>query len=297
EVQSDDYYPFGLAFNSYQSGLKNDYLYNDGAERQDDLDLNIDLTKYRAYDPAIARWWQVDPKADFEDLVSWSPYNYSYNNPIRWNDPDGDCIPCQISGLVTATTATVSKYVEIGKQGVAPAQRLSSGTSGSVPSQAGMDSRTSATMRTIGTVNDINTVAQTGKQLSQEIVKDSGSTMNTTGDVIATAGLVVNAIPGGQVIGTGMVGLGEGMSAAGAIMEAVVDASNGNYSNAVGTALIEGTTGAASGAVNKLKGSGAIDNLSQSILLGINKAVEQIGYFINGEVDKQNQPKVEGEIK
>lgn len=37
-VQTDDYYPFGLAFNSYQSGLKNDYLYN-GKELQNELDL------------------------------------------------------------------------------------------------------------------------------------------------------------------------------------------------------------------------------------------------------------------
>lgn len=45
------------------------------------------------YDPAIGRWWQVDPKSDFGDMVSWSPYNYSFNNPIRYNDPFGDCPP------------------------------------------------------------------------------------------------------------------------------------------------------------------------------------------------------------
>jgi RHS repeat-associated protein len=76
------------------SGDKNKYLFNDGAERQEDLGLNIDLTKYRAYDPAIGRWWQIDPKADVDNLVSWTPYNYSYNNPIRWNDPLGDCPDC-----------------------------------------------------------------------------------------------------------------------------------------------------------------------------------------------------------
>jgi RHS repeat-associated protein len=75
------------------SGDKNKYLFNDGAERQEDLGLNIDLTLYRAYDPAIGRWWQVDPKADLDVLVSWTPYNYSFNNPIRWNDPLGDCPP------------------------------------------------------------------------------------------------------------------------------------------------------------------------------------------------------------
>jgi RHS repeat-associated protein len=64
-------------------------------ERVFDLGLNIDLTKYRAYDPAIGRWWQVDPLADEEDFTSLTPYNYSFNNPIRYNDPYGDCPKCK----------------------------------------------------------------------------------------------------------------------------------------------------------------------------------------------------------
>src|SRR5690606_34949140 len=69
---------------------KNRYLYNDGSERIDDLDLGVDMTKFRVLDPAIGRWWQVDPKADFESLVSWTPYNSMLNNPINYNDPLGD---------------------------------------------------------------------------------------------------------------------------------------------------------------------------------------------------------------
>jgi uncharacterized protein RhaS with RHS repeats len=51
----------------------------------------VDLTKFRVYDPALGRWWQVDPKTD--DLASWTPYNYGFNNPVRFNDPMGDCPP------------------------------------------------------------------------------------------------------------------------------------------------------------------------------------------------------------
>ena len=101
-IASQDYYPFGLTFNNYQkeNSLKNLYLYNKGAERQDELDLNVDATKYRVYDPAIDRWWQVDPLADQGDLVDWTPYNYGFNNPVRYNDPEGDCPVCAIPIIV-----------------------------------------------------------------------------------------------------------------------------------------------------------------------------------------------------
>lgn len=89
-----DYYPFGLAFNSYQreNSVFNKYLYNAGSELQDDLGLNVFETYYRMLDPALGRWWQVDPKVD--DFYDWTPYNYAYNNPSTKNDPKGDCTEC-----------------------------------------------------------------------------------------------------------------------------------------------------------------------------------------------------------
>src|SRR5690606_36594967 len=114
-VQADDYYPFGLSFNSYkrENSIKNRYLYNDGSERIDDLELGVDMTKYRVLDPAIGRWWQVDPKA--EVTYDMSPYVSMENNPILNNDPDGDCIPCEAIKLIT-------KYAAIASQANAPAQ-------------------------------------------------------------------------------------------------------------------------------------------------------------------------------
>jgi len=41
----------------------------------------------RFYDPSISLWTSVDPLADF--APDWTPYRYSFNNPIRYTDPDG----------------------------------------------------------------------------------------------------------------------------------------------------------------------------------------------------------------
>lgn len=88
-IQSDDYYPYGLTFNSHrrENSLPQHYLFNNGSELEGELDLGWYNTIFRNYDPRIGRFIQIDPLADFFPGIT--PYSFAFDNPILYNDPDG----------------------------------------------------------------------------------------------------------------------------------------------------------------------------------------------------------------
>jgi len=61
-----------------------------------ELDSETGLYNYgaRYYDPSLSIWLSVDPLADL--MPGWSPYSYTFNNPINFTDPTG-AIPYSIT--------------------------------------------------------------------------------------------------------------------------------------------------------------------------------------------------------
>jgi RHS repeat-associated protein len=86
-LEKNDYYPFGLKHNANVISFGDSsysYQYN-GKEYQKETGWSD--YGARMYMPDIARWGVIDPLA--ETSRRFNPYNYAYNNPISFIDPDG----------------------------------------------------------------------------------------------------------------------------------------------------------------------------------------------------------------
>ncbi|MCB0453660.1 MAG: hypothetical protein KDC94_12410, partial [Aequorivita sp.] len=108
-LEEDHYYPYGLKHKGYSGShlvfeglgpgtgvtltpvnpfLGDTYKYKFGGKEYDDT-FNINTYDFgaRNYDPALGRWMNIDPLA--EQMRRHSPYNYAFDNPVYFIDPDG----------------------------------------------------------------------------------------------------------------------------------------------------------------------------------------------------------------
>ena len=111
-IQSQDYYSFGLSFNSYnrENSVPNFTQYN-GKELQDELDLAWLDYGWRMYQPEVGRWYTIDALA--QSYYNQGPYNYVANEPVGHTDPDGRWIKGKDGNAVTWTVSEDGRKIKI----------------------------------------------------------------------------------------------------------------------------------------------------------------------------------------
>ena len=105
-LEETHYYPFGLTMAGISSKalnkLANKITFNGNEMQKEEFSdgSGLDMIDFNArnYDPQIGRFFQMDPMADVQE--SYSPYNFSLNNPILLNDPGGMLADTQILAKV-----------------------------------------------------------------------------------------------------------------------------------------------------------------------------------------------------
>ncbi|MBR9914714.1 MAG: hypothetical protein GYB32_07795, partial [Algicola sp.] len=93
-IEENNYYPFGLKHKGYNNmvtstniALKKTY---NGKEIQDELGLDWYDYGARNYDASLGRFMNIDRFA--EKYENMNPYQYTFNNPIRFIDVNGDYV-------------------------------------------------------------------------------------------------------------------------------------------------------------------------------------------------------------
>lgn len=107
-IEEKNYFPFGLQHKGYnyivqgENSAATQFGYN-GMENNPELGLEILDFGARYYDAALGRWMNIDPLA--ETMRRHSPYNFAFNNPVYFIDPDG---MSPVSSMMTGNTLTAS---------------------------------------------------------------------------------------------------------------------------------------------------------------------------------------------
>ncbi len=327
-VKESNYYPFGLTHKGYNNittslgsaGAKK-YQYN-GKELQTDFGLDWYDYGARFYDPSLGRWFVADPLA--EKYYSNSPYHFSGNNPILFLDLDGmDHDGWQfnietnklkrINDLggkgIQFVTITNNDNVVLGNANVDGAKvyvdkyEINSSESVVSVSNSPTDAKSSA-LKNVGQLisndsplsNDAkkslmkSSVSQAGNDFLATSVSVVGDALGKVGTGVTVAGYGAIMFPGGQLVGGGLIGIGESMISISSVIDIGTNLKNGNYGKAAFGMATLATGSLIRNKINMLQSSSKFGDQGATILkTGVSLKLQLLNTAVNKTIEKRKQ--------
>ena len=187
-ASADDYYPYGMimegrSFNYGQADTRYKFL-----TKERDTETGFDWLEARAYDARIGRFFVIDPLAEKATLRGWSPYHYSFDNPMRFADPSG-MEPGDDGAFVKAIKGLVSDIASVAD--------LLAGE----PQQSEETDRAEEEATELGASKDskdLAMAAEVSKDVPLRTTELGADAASTSGTVLNASAGVALAIPGGQ---------------------------------------------------------------------------------------------------
>jgi RHS repeat-associated protein len=195
EIKSrNQYYTFGMEWNnrwelSDTISPSNRYRYN-GKERWQEMNLSLSNYHNRLLDLELCRFTTIDKLSSHLNQVDKSGYAAFWNNPIKYNDPDGRCPICPIIyaiavgfgiGAGADATVQIASNTLQGRpafENYSVSSTLISGTFGSLSGGTGGIANT--TLRT-----GLNLSLAATESVSKQVITDDAVTRSLSGDFSA----------------------------------------------------------------------------------------------------------------
>lgn len=258
--REQNYYPFGMehkGYNYVSYGVKNNLKTYQGQEFTEDLELNTHEWRFRMSDPAIGRFWQIDPLA--EDYVYNSTYAFQENKLGMGIELEGlEYVGWDL--LRAASMDAVQNPNGVGAHAIGVSKGLGNTVTG----------LGNAIMDPVGTAKRLGNTAiwaVAGSQFSSQIDEALGTNATATGDA-----LMNSLVEGGDNLINGN-GIERGT---------VIGEMAGAAIGTKGTTAALKTLGTTSNVVNTVsKVEKLIPDIPEGGLLRIQNAANRIGQDIN----------------
>ncbi len=238
--REQNYYPFGLEHKGYNTlliGAKNNFKTYQDQEFTEDLGLNTHEWRFRVSDPAIGRFWQIDPLA--EDYTYNATYAFQENKmgmgvELEGLELAGWGLAMYVTDIVVSlknNTAVARNQVLKGTGKIIETELTNQETNQQSSGISGMS---------VSKVQDISEIGSGLKTINKEVAKtaikvgrDSAKTLENTGDTM----VVVAPLAG--PFAPEIAGIGGTISGIGAGLNITLDFIEGDYNSAATGAVVE----------------------------------------------------------